>query len=239
MSVAAQAECQWNVLWLPATDRDAHAAATAARRPGRPAADQPRRRADGAPRAPGRYGRPLAATRGHKPHAPMAPACVGWVARQPRLRPADQAGVGLGWGSGPGSLPGGRWPGWPGGQMVVGEDLVVGGTAWRMPRQGADSARITPAELQRLAAQHRAAISRCKVLRCWRLLVVEREQRVSPSSPGEILARSAIAVRPRDGSRVTAEDPSLDQPCRSTLVMSCRARTGHTYNRTRREGRMR
>jgi hypothetical protein len=27
MSVVAQAECQWNVLWLPATDRDAHAAA--------------------------------------------------------------------------------------------------------------------------------------------------------------------------------------------------------------------
>lgn len=27
MSVAAQAECQWNVLWLAATDRDSHAAA--------------------------------------------------------------------------------------------------------------------------------------------------------------------------------------------------------------------
>jgi hypothetical protein len=72
----------------------------------------------------------------------------------------------------------------------------------------------------------------------WRLLVVEREQRVSPTSPGEILARSAIAVRPRDDSRVTAEDPSLDQPCRPTLVMSCRARTRHTYDGTRRGGRM-
>jgi hypothetical protein len=37
---------------------------------------------------------------------------------------------------------------------------------------------------------------------------------------------------------VTAEDPSLDQPCRPTLVMSCRARTRHTYNGTRRDGRM-
>ena len=53
-----------------------------------------------------------------------------------------------------------------------------------------------------------------------------------------ILARSAIAVRLRDDSRVTAEDPSLDQPCRPTLVMSCRARTRHTYNGTRRDGRM-
>ena len=72
----------------------------------------------------------------------------------------------------------------------------------------------------------------------WRLLVVEREQWVSPTSPGEILARSAIAVRPRDDSRVTTEDPSLDEPCRPTLVMSCRARTRHTYNGTRRDGRM-
>src|SRR4029453_8601374 len=72
----------------------------------------------------------------------------------------------------------------------------------------------------------------------WRLLVVEREQRVSPTSPGEILASSAVAVRPRDDSRVTAEDRSLDRPCRPTLVMSCRARTRHTSNGTRRDGRM-
>ena len=74
----------------------------------------------------------------------------------------------------------------------------------------------------------------------WRLVVVEREQRVSPTSPGEILARSASAsaVRLRDDSRVTAEDRSLDQPWRPTLVMSCRACTRHTYDGTRRDGRM-
>src|SRR4029450_6929988 len=72
----------------------------------------------------------------------------------------------------------------------------------------------------------------------WRLLVVEREQRVSPTSPGEILASSAVAVRPRDDSRVTAEDRPLDRPCRPPLVMSCRARTRHTSNGTRRDGRM-
>src|SRR4029450_13525206 len=39
---------------------------------------------------------------------------------------------------------------------------------------------------------------------------------VSPTSPGEILARSALAVRPRDDSRGTAEDRALDQPWRPT-----------------------
>src|SRR5512132_393202 len=48
---------------------------------------------------------------------------------------------------------------------------------------------------------------------------------MSPTSPGEILARSALAVRPRDDGRVTAADRSAEQPCRPTLVMSCRART--------------
>ena len=60
-----------------------------------------------------------------------------------------------------------------------------------------------------------------------RLVVLGREQRVSPTSPGEIRARSACRST-RDNSRVTAEDASPDQPCPPTLVMSCRARTRHT-----------
>jgi hypothetical protein len=38
-------------------------------------------------------------------------------------------------GSGPGSLPVGAGQASMGGQVVVGEVLVVGGSAWRMPRQ--------------------------------------------------------------------------------------------------------
>ena len=73
---------------------------------------------------------------------------------------------------------------------------------------------------------------------CWRRLR-DLADHGNNGCPRPRLARSAIAVRlPGDDSRVTAEDRSLDQPCRPTLVMSCRARTRHTYNGTRRDGRM-
>ena len=38
--------------------------------------------------------------------------------------------------------------------------------------------------------------------------------------------------------RAPPPDPSLDQPCRPTPVMSCRARTRHMHDGTRRDGRM-
>src|SRR5262245_26760717 len=64
-------------------------------------------------------------------------------------------------------------------------------TTWRMPRQGADSARITPAELQRLAVQHRAASSRCKVL----------PGSAMPTDAGDELSRPQRSHLQRDTTR--------------------------------------
>ena len=79
--------------------------------------------------------------------------------------------------------------------------------------------------------------------RHWLICLIEVEA-PSPTTTGvpDLAWRDPVEIRccrsTRDDSRVTAEDPSLAQPCRPTLVMSCRARTRHTYNGTRGDGRM-
>ena len=133
MSVAAQVECQWNLLWLPATDRDSTLRPTGTRRPGRPAADHPLRRADGAPRAPGQYGRPT--TRQCQWHAQPASASVSWSQDDPASDLLTRPGLGQGGGVDEGSFP--VWAlarlAWA--RAVVGE-VLVGGPLGQMPRQG-------------------------------------------------------------------------------------------------------
>jgi hypothetical protein len=131
MSVSARAECQCGVLWLPATDRESHAAAHRCQTSGPTCRQPPPRRADGAPRVLGRYGRPPTTTRRfHPTRSRRRHPSVG-LQDDPASRLLTRPGIGPGWGRGPGSLPGGRWPGtqvpqysiwparWPGaGHMV-------------------------------------------------------------------------------------------------------------------------
>jgi hypothetical protein len=129
MSVSAQAECQCGVLWLPATDRESHAAAHRCQTSGPTCRQPPPRRADGAPRDLGRYGRPPTTRRFHPTRSRRRHPSVG-LQDDPASGLLTRPGIGPG-GSGPGSLPGGRWPGthgasvfdlarrWPGaGHMV-------------------------------------------------------------------------------------------------------------------------
>jgi len=113
MSVAAQVECQWNLLWPPATDRDSTLRPTGTRRPGRPAADHPLRRADGAPRAPGQYGRRRRRDNANGTRSRRRLPSVGRRTTQPRT-----CWPGLAWARVGEWMrvrsPCGRWLGWPG-----------------------------------------------------------------------------------------------------------------------------
>src|SRR6266545_2626947 len=68
-----------------------------------------------------------------------------------------------------------------------------------------------------------------------RLRVAVAGTREAVAHPRPLRQTRALLAVPR---RAPPPDPSLDQPCRAILVMSCRARTRHTYDGTRRGGRM-
>jgi hypothetical protein len=68
-------------------------------------------------------------------------------------------------------------------------------------------------------------------LKTWKILT---KLRCSPSGRPQWCRPSSFSTTSK--TRPTKEENA--QPCRPTLVMSCRARTRHTYDGTRRDGRM-
>ena len=135
-------------------------------------------------------------------------------------------------GTGPSLSPRGRIEAWP--RPCLTRLTTERGTS-TSPAEPAHAGRGLMGLM--LAHSWWASASRWMVRRC---PPRRREPGDAARASGPAPAPTPADPRPprRTACRALPPDPSLDQPCRPTLVMSCCARTRHTYDGTRRDGRM-